>query len=390
MTNDSALLVDDEASVIEGLEVFLEDEGFDVYTACSGMEGLALFHSERPNLVITDLKMPRMSGLELIDEIRKLDTQTPVVVLTGYGTLESAIDAIRLNIFDFIQKPVDIDELKETLDRVRAAHRAAGEVQSELRALREKVRHLRTHLAEQHDQLLGAEPLIQSGRELARVLHELNSPLTYIMGVSELLQMIHPDMDKIKAIHEQALRMDRIITSMTRRFRDSLTRQRGRLNLMDLLREEVLFLEMTPELQGQVQVSWDARAPLPEVIGCPAEFSQIFGNLLRNAAEAMVDQPVKTITISSRLAEDGVHIGIADRGPGVPDELRGRIFEPFFTTKTDRGGNYGGLGVGIGLYHCQELIQGYQGSITCRNAANGGAVFEVVLPPALIVKGTEH
>lgn len=390
MASESALLIDDEPSVIEGIEYFLEDEGFDVYKAFSGMEGLELFKNVRPNLVITDLKMPRMSGLQLIDEIRKLDSQTPVVILTGYGDLDSAIDAIRLNIFDFITKPLDLDELKETVDRVRMAQQAAMKVQGELRQLQDKVERLRKHLAEQHDKLLSAEPLIESGRMLARVLHELNSPLTYIMGVSELLQVVDPDIDKIRAIHEQAGRMDQIISSMTRRFRDSLSKQRSRIDLMALLREEIQFLEMTPELKGQVMVTWEGLGILPEVLGCAAEFSQIFGNLLRNAAESMIQLSKKSITIATWLAEDGIHISISDRGPGVPEELRDRIFDAFFTSKTERGGNYGGLGVGIGLYHCRELLRSYQGSIHCRNAAEGGAVFEVILPASLVAKGTEH
>ncbi len=384
MSNEVLLLVDDERSVVEALEIFLEGEGFDVLSAHSGAEGLELFVRKRPQYVITDLKMPKMSGLELTGEIRKVDENVPVVILTGYGTLESAIDAIRLNVFDFVTKPVDVDVLKDILDRARDARRAAQAVQQELKRMREEVEGLMEHLSRQHQQLIKAEPLIQSGKMVMGLMHELNSPLTYIMGVSELLNLMHPDMDKIKAIHDQAIRMNRIISSVTGRIKNTIPKQRRKVQLNDLLREEVGFLQMTPVLKSKIFVKWLTEPNLPEVLVCPADLSQIFGNLLRNAVEAMHELDTKRITISSWHDSEGVHVSIQDAGPGIPDKLRSKIFEPFFSTKSGISESYGGLGIGIGLYHCRQLIQGYGGAIKCRNGEDEGAVFEVMLPPEVI------
>lgn len=384
MQDNACLLIDDERSVVESLELFLEDEGFSVHKAFSGSEGLDLFMDKRPDLVITDLKMPAMTGIELINEIRKIDKYVPIVIMTGYGTLGTAIDAFRLNVFDYVTKPVEIDELKSTLDRFHAARMEAKKVEREILRLHEKVEKLKFDLSMQHEKLLGADPLIQSGRMISRILHELNNPLTYIVGVSELLQMIHPDMDKIRAIHDQAIRMDRIISSMTKRLKDSRSKEQQPLQLNEILREEVSYLEMMPAFRNKVVVSWRFAQDLPEVMGCTSDFSQIIGNLLRNAVEAMENSPDKRLIISTAEDEYGIHLAVEDTGPGVEEHLREAIFEAFYTTKKGDAGDLGSLGIGIGLYHSRELLLTYGGRITCGNAESGGAVFTVTLPRSLI------
>ena len=123
MSKAKILLVDDEELVRDELGGLLEDEGYDVVTGSDGEEGLALFTTERPDLVITDVRMPRVDGLTFVAAIRKQSPTTPITVITGHGNEATAIDALRAGVTDFIKKPVRFDDLLASLDRMEAALR---------------------------------------------------------------------------------------------------------------------------------------------------------------------------------------------------------------------------------------------------------------------------
>lgn len=380
MTRTSILIVDDEPALVDGLTEFLEDEGFSVHQALEGRAGLGLFKSLRPEMVLTDLKMPGLPGMNLIGEIRKIDKNVPIIVITGYGTMDAAIDAIRLDVFDFITKPIDLDYLKVKLDDARASMQASQDVQKSMVGLQEQLALVQMEWKEQMAKLSEVEPLIQTGRLLAAVLHNLNNPLTYIMGQSQLLYNLHPEMENLKLIQDQALRMRKIIGTIAKRVRASQKRDHEWLQLNELVREELYFLESHPYLKQDLEKEWHLEESLPEIRGVPIDFCQIFGNLLRNAIEAMHGMPVKKITVRSWHDGDGIHLSIEDTGHGIPEHLMSRVFQPFFSTKTSDIGLVGGFGMGIGLYHCRELIQQYGGWIEVKSQPNVGSVFTLHLP----------
>ena len=383
MSHTDILIVDDESSVLEGLVEFLEDEGYRVHPALDGAKGLDIFHSIRPNLVMTDLRMPGISGIELIQEIRKANDPTQVIVVTGYGTLESAIDAIRMDVFDFITKPIDLESLKNTLDRARDAITATQEIQEEMNLLRKQLQLFQAHSKEQLSKFAEVEPLIHMGRLLAGILHNLNNPLSYIMGQTELLQIFHPEIENLGVIREQAIRMNKIMSTIMKRVKQTQCRQVEWLQINDILQEEVLFLEAHPYFKVDISKEWHLSPDLPLIRGAAGEFSQIFGNILRNAAEAMREQRTRNLVISSWLDSMGIHVSIADNGPGVPSHLTEKIFEPFFSTKTPNTCIVGTTGMGIGLYHCREMIRQYGGHIEVESSPGSGATFTVSLPLSL-------
>jgi DNA-binding NarL/FixJ family response regulator len=120
------LLIDDEPLVREELGALLQDEGYEVITGADGEEGLALFQSEKPDMVITDVRMPRKDGLSVAMTIRREDPTVPVTVITGHGSETMAIEALRAGVTDFIKKPVRLEDLSAALLRMRAARRPAG------------------------------------------------------------------------------------------------------------------------------------------------------------------------------------------------------------------------------------------------------------------------
>jgi CheY-like chemotaxis protein len=128
------LLIDDEALVRDELGGILSDEGFEVITGADGEEGLELFRSEKPDMVITDVRMPQRDGLSVAVTIRKEDPMVPVTVITGHGTETMAIEALRAGVTDFIKKPVRVDDLTASVARMEAARRPVDRAQVELPA----------------------------------------------------------------------------------------------------------------------------------------------------------------------------------------------------------------------------------------------------------------
>lgn len=382
MHDTPILIVDDEESVLEGLGEFLEDEGYKVYKAQNGNVGLEVFRTVKPELVMTDLRMPGMSGIELISEIRKLKENIPIIVFTGYGAFDTAKHAIHLRVFDFLEKPVEMEVLKKTLDRARRNVEAARKVQDEMEVLREQLASFQIRLQEQLVKFSEVEPLIQTGRLLAGILHDLNNPLMHIMGQTEFLQMIHPEIENLVLIQDQARRMGKMVSAIMQRLKSSQSRKMEWIQVNKLLEEEVFFLDCQPFFKFEIEKEWQLQDNLPLVRGIPAELNQVFGNIIRNAAEAMVGQPVKRLTIKTWYDAAGIHVSVQDSGPGIPRHLQHRVFESFFTTKGGGAGMLGSMGMGIGLYHSKELIQQYGGSIDMTSDAGAGATFVVHLPTA--------
>jgi CheY-like chemotaxis protein/anti-sigma regulatory factor (Ser/Thr protein kinase) len=134
MPKTKILLIDDEALVRDELGGLLRDESYEVFTAGDGEEGLALFRSSQPDMVITDVRMPRRDGLSVAVTIRREDPTVPVTVITGHGSEAMVIEALRAGVTDFIKKPVRLDDLIASLARMEAARCPPGPERDELPA----------------------------------------------------------------------------------------------------------------------------------------------------------------------------------------------------------------------------------------------------------------
>ncbi len=150
------LLIDDEPMLRDELAGLLTDEGFSVVTARDGEEGLARFRSEAPDMVITDVRMPRRDGLSVAMTIRREAPKTPVTVVTGHGNETMVLDALRAGVTDFIKKPVRFEDLTMALDRMEASLRLA---RREVAELPRSIRVLERTWAYQMDNDLTAIPL---------------------------------------------------------------------------------------------------------------------------------------------------------------------------------------------------------------------------------------
>ena len=127
MASERILIVDDEGGMRRLLGRILTREGYDTTTAANGVEALRLVANERFDLVVTDIKMPEMDGLQLLQEIREFEPSLPVIVITAYGTIENAVQALRAGAYDYIAKPFEADEIKLTVAKVLERERLLAE-----------------------------------------------------------------------------------------------------------------------------------------------------------------------------------------------------------------------------------------------------------------------
>jgi anti-anti-sigma factor len=132
MTQEKILVIDDEKATLKMFRLFLDVYGFDILTAESGEEGLEVFDREKPDIVLTDIKMPGMDGIEVLQQIKKRSPATEVIVITGHGDMDLAIQALNLDAADFINKPIQRQSLEQGLARARERLKLAKSRQNEV------------------------------------------------------------------------------------------------------------------------------------------------------------------------------------------------------------------------------------------------------------------
>jgi DNA-binding NtrC family response regulator len=115
----SVLIVDDERTLARAVKAFLLESGYEAETAPDAEQAIGMLETLRPDVVFSDVRLPGMNGIELLRRIREFDPAIAVVIMTAYGTIEGAVEAVKLGAFDYLKKPVDLEELKLLADRAR-------------------------------------------------------------------------------------------------------------------------------------------------------------------------------------------------------------------------------------------------------------------------------
>ena len=128
MSGSTVLIVDDEQSLARSAKAFLADHGYEAEVAGTGEKALELLATLQPDVVFADVRLPGMSGLDLLKRIRAFDPVIPVIMVTAYGSIEGAVEAVKLGAFDYVKKPVDLEELKLLADRARETRQLKQEL----------------------------------------------------------------------------------------------------------------------------------------------------------------------------------------------------------------------------------------------------------------------
>jgi signal transduction histidine kinase len=371
------LIVDDEADIREVMALALEDAGYHVETASDGAAGLRLCGIVLPQIVVTDIRMPAMDGLALLNALKEQYPDVEVIVMTAYGEMEQAIRALQLDASDFITKPVNADALTLALQRARDRFIARKKLKDYAALLEQEV--------EDQARLLHQDKMLSLGRLAASVVHEINNPLSGILNYIRLMHRIisreAPDAAQrekfsryLELVETETERCSQIVSGLlafSRKSEPAFTKVR----IEEVIDRCVALSRHKLELQ---QIVLETRVPkgLPLIRGDMNQLQQCIINLVFNAIDAMPDGGTLTIGAHFSSEEQFARITVSDTGPGVPASMMKDIFQPFYTTKRD------GQGVGLGLSTVSGIMDHHHGTLSVENAPAGGAVFTLTLPLA--------
>jgi signal transduction histidine kinase len=365
------LLVDDEVDFLENLGQRLKLRGLPTLTATSGPQALEIIGRERVDVVVLDVRMPGMDGIETLRRIKESHPGIEVVMLTGHADLETSLEGMRFGFFDYLTKPVRLETLLEKIDE--AHQRVRGE----------RVESRETFTDKLQEHMIVADRLASLGELAASIAHEINNPLAVIsesagwlrsrlerndMPPEELRSAVRRALDKIESAIDRAARISRNFLHFSRA-------PDARVREVDLgeLAAEVRELTMRSAAAANIEIRTDlAPVGAATVITDPFQLRQVLVNLVTNAVQAIgrdgrVELEVKADPMHSSIA-------IIDNGPGIAEEHLERIFEPFFTTKQE------GHGTGLGLAVSRGIVEKLGGRLEVENRPGKGCTFRVVLP----------
>jgi two-component system, NtrC family, sensor kinase len=408
-TDRSLLIVDDDASV---RHLFAECLSARYYctTAANAEEALALLAGGAFALVLTDVSMPGLSGIELLRRVVAQYPDTAVVVISAIDRTQRVLDAIRLGASDYLVKPIELDVLELAVERAldrRALLRDARRYKQDLERRNAELAARKSQLERLQAQIVHSEKMASLGQLAAGVAHELNNPAGFIYGNMDFLEEHASALEGLLALYDsapmpaevraraEALRREAgyeggalsDLRSIVADCREGAERIRSVVqNLRTFSRlDEAEFkqvdihegIDATVRLlsryysSGRVRLSRDyGRLPL---VDCYAgQLNQVWMNLLANAAQAV--ESGGEVAIKTYVENGVATVAISDTGCGIAPEHLRKIFDPFFTTKPV------GEGTGLGLSVTYSIVPRHGGSIRVRSQQGKGTTFLVGLP----------
>lgn len=368
------LIVDDEQGTLRSLEMILRDS-YRICTAESGREAVEFIRQLPVDMILTDIHMPDMTGIEVLKYSKDLDPTREVVMVTGYANLETAKAALRLGALDYLHKPFEASHILNVVKNGLAKRCKAREALNRLKNLDQQNQHLET-------ELLKSEEKAEMGELTCGVVHDMNNPLTVIQGyVHILLNKLNKNgklsEEESKVYRQYLENVEKQIFQCRDIAHEFLNFARGgemevrHLNLK-LMIEELIGIYKRNSIARYVDIELIAEEGIPEIKLNIGLIRQVFVNMIVNAMHAMDSKGKLRIRI--RHEEGGVLVEFEDNGKGIPPENLDKIFQTFFTTKE------GGKGSGLGLAISKKIVERHGGRISVKSDVGKGTTFAIFFP----------
>ncbi len=392
------LVVDDEEGPRQSLRMVFRNE-FNVQTVESGEKAVAYARDHVVHIAILDIRMSGSTGIEVLQDLKRIDPRIEVIMLTAYETLETARQALRLGACDYLSKPFDLSTIREAAARALHLRKIADTVASTTERLQDLNRRL-------GDIALREEMARTTNEIYAGVIHDINNPLTVISGYVQLLEerlknvaFLHgDDLEKVRSSLEYIGKQVSTCSAIATRYlrfihnRDIPGRQ---LPLNQVLADLQSLLKAHPEVRfNRLSVKPLEIDVLPRIDA--TDFIQILLNLTINAFQStdrkqtvwVVADNLDHAPVFPALDHDSevllgreafkhtggvISISVLDQGTGIPPETLARIFEPYFTTKAERG-------TGLGLAIVSRLVQTHGGFLHVKTRLGEGTTVTLYLP----------
>jgi two-component system sensor histidine kinase/response regulator len=358
--NCKILIIDDEEIICNACSHIFCGEGYLVETCCDGLSGLEKFHTFKPDVVFIDLKMPGLNGLEVLKKIREKDTDVVLIVITGYATIESAVESMKNGAFDFLPKPFTPEELKLITKRALEKRRAALEAKS-LRIEKERMRK----------------------NFISLVSHELRTPLVAVMQYLEVLCSCNVEYgvseQQAKIINRMKIRLNELLALIDRWLKLSRIEE---LRLKDGFKDFPISpvineaIDIVKPLAQEKNISLGTKYPSSDIIieGDREMIKEVFINLLNNGIK--YNRKGGKVMVKSREENDFCVIDFSDTGIGIPEKEIVHIHEEFYRIK--REGIAAGFGLGLAIV--KKIIDVHNGRLEIKSELDQGSTFSVHLP----------
>jgi two-component system sensor histidine kinase/response regulator len=373
------LIVDDERPNLTVLRNFLES-GYRVHEAQSGPEAIEIAKATDLDVVITDQRMPEMTGIELLEKLRDTKPDVAGIVLTGFTDPPALISAInRARVFRFLKKPWQPDDILEAV-RQASEHvyqtRAIQRLVALLAKRTEELDASLVHLKTAQQQLLHMERLGTMGRLASGVMHDLRNLMVSMSYVENVLQQrkTAPDvMESVQVGLQGVGNLVQTLESMHAFARGGgLSLELAKIPASSVVEDAVAISRMDLNFRMH-KVSVNIAPGLQPIQADKQKLVQVMVNLIRNALQATPQW--KHVTIAAAQQGNRIVYSVEDEGPGVPREMKENLFKPFASSKGEQG-------LGMGLYMAKLIVDSHQGDIAALDRPQGGARFEIKLHAA--------
>lgn len=370
------LVVDDEVGIREGCRRVLVPQGFEVDVAENGPAGLRKLRESRYDVLLLDIMMPGMSGMEVLRQARQIDPDLICIIITGYATVELAVQAIREGAHDFIAKPFSADLLLQVVGR-ELERRALRKEAERLRALEEEARELARAKAE----LQKLEAV--EGRFMLTLVHILRAPVAVLQNTLQLIRKGYiPPEEQPEMLERAEMRAGELLATLDdllllAHLKEGIGLSRAEtVSLAEVLEGVLATLKPRAERQG-VALAVDVRNS-PCVRANPDHLRALLMHLIDNAIRYTPSGGQVTVSLWTD-PERGVAVGaVSDTGIGIPADEIPRIFEEFY--RTEEAKRMQETGTGLGLPIVRQVVEMYGGTIEVESEVGRGSTFRFTLP----------
>ena len=398
------LVVDDEESVVVTIKAILQLDGYNVATTTSGAKARAMVRDVEYDLVLTDLRLEDGDGLDVLKAVRERYPETVTIMLTGYASLESAIQALRAGAYDYLVKPSEVEELRATVARglerrhlgqevrrrVAELEQANREIADLNSSLQRRIDEATAELKERYEQLTELDRM--KSQFLSIASHELKTPITAmsgflqvalrrvrrlgegnaaapvaesLRGITEQLEVVYRQTGKLARLVDELLDVSRIQTGR-------IEFRYGDVDMGELANEVATRMQLTTTTH-KIAVRNDSR----NVVTADRDhLEQVLNNLVTNAIK--YSPAGGSITIDVRPDDGGVRLSVTDQGIGIPEKELEAIFGLFYRSP-DRAAR-DAAGMGLGLYISREIVVRHGGRIWAESGGTKGSTLNVMIP----------
>lgn len=348
------LIADDEQVIRDVYLRILDSEAYELSTCVNGLEAIERIKKDNFDMLILDLKMPGMDGLAVLNEIKRMRKDLAVIIVTGYATIATVKETLKLGCFDYLVKPFNIEELKITIKRA-----------FNLKMLKDENLKLQAGLQQ-------SEKLASLAQMGAGVVHEVNTILTSIKLFLEMFGArktnTPKDNENINLMLEEINQAEKL-TARFLNFTKSESPEHIKIDIRKIIQRSLEAFG--PKFKkNNINVSTGFKNEVIEILGDSLEIEEVFLNLFTNSIEAMPKGGV--LAVSFEVKEKKAVLIISDTGIGINKEDITKVFNPFFTTKPH--------GSGLGLAIVYRIIEKHKGAIRITSEKDKGANVRIELP----------